>query len=61
MSNILPLYLKVFTDKLDLNYINQVSLIKAKLFNNIKSNGSFSLTLNPWTAINQDAFLGITL
>jgi hypothetical protein len=48
----LPLYLKVLIDELNLNYINQVSLIKAELFNNIKSNGSFFLTLDAWTAIN---------
>jgi hypothetical protein len=42
-------------------YINTYNLIKEELKDNIKSQGSFSITLDAWTAINQDAFLGITL
>jgi hypothetical protein len=49
--------------KNDLNsiYLEKKSLIKEELQDNIKSNSSFSLTLDAWTAINQDAYLGITM
>jgi len=41
---------------------NEKSLnIKQELEANIKSKGTFSLTLDAWTAINQKAFLGITI
>jgi hypothetical protein len=33
-------------------YIKKSPLIKEELFENIKSQGSFSLTLDAWTAIN---------
>jgi hypothetical protein len=39
----------------------QYDLIKSELFENIKSKGSFSLTLDAWTTIHQDAFLGIII
>jgi hypothetical protein len=48
-------------DELKLQYIIRQDLIKAELNNNIKSNGAFLLTLDAWTAINQDAYLGITM
>jgi hypothetical protein len=32
-----------------------------ELKENIKSKSSFSLTLDAWTALNQDAYLGITM
>jgi hypothetical protein len=35
--------------------------IKEELKELIKTNGSFSLTLDAWTAINQDAYFGITM
>jgi hypothetical protein len=48
-------------NELDLNYKNKLNQIKSELNNNIISNGAFSITLDAWTAINQDAFLGITI
>ena len=56
-----PLYSKVLIDELTLNYNNTYYLIKEELQENIKTQGAFSITLDAWTAINQDAFLGITL
>ena len=56
-----PLYSKVLIDELTLNYNNTYNLIKEELQENIKTQGAFSITLDAWTAINQDAFLGITL
>ncbi|CZT10958.1 uncharacterized protein RAG0_15273 [Rhynchosporium agropyri] len=41
--------------------IQKKSLIKEEIKDNIEINGSFSLTLDAWIAINQDAYLGITL
>jgi hypothetical protein len=35
--------------------------MKDEIENQIISNGSFSITLDTWTALNQDAYLGITL
>jgi len=48
-------------NELKSQYIIRQDLIKAELNNNIKSNSAFSLTLNAWTAINQDAYLGIII
>ena len=48
-------------DNLSDIYIEKKGLIKSELKENIATNGSFSLTLDAWTAINQDAYLGITL
>jgi hypothetical protein len=42
-------------------YLEKKSFIKEELNENIKTNGSFSLTLDAWTTINQDAYLGITM
>jgi hypothetical protein len=35
--------------------------IKAEFAENIATNGTFSITLDAWTAINQKAYLGITM
>jgi hypothetical protein len=35
--------------------------IKEELKENINSQGTFSITLDAWTGINQKAFLGITM
>jgi hypothetical protein len=51
----------VLTDELLLRYNENSSLIKNELFENIKSNGTFSIILDAWTAINQKAYLGITI
>jgi hypothetical protein len=42
-------------------YKNQQIKIKEELKAQIQRQGSFSLTLDAWTAINQDAYLGITM
>jgi len=60
-SEVPPLYSQVLTDKLTLRYNENRNLIKGELSENIISNGTFSITLDAWTAINQKAFLGITL
>jgi hypothetical protein len=51
----------MLTDKLKSQYKIRQDLIKVELNNNIKSNSAFSLTLNAWTAINQDSYLGIII
>ena len=56
-----PLYSKVLTDELTLRYNDNSNLIKEELSDNILSNGAFSITLDAWTAINQKAYLGITM
>ena len=57
----MPLYFKILTNKLTLRYNNNSNLIKGELLNNILLNSAFSITLNAWTAINQKAYLGITI
>ena len=48
-------------DELNLNYFEKSNLIKKELKENIDSKGTFSITLDAWTSINQKAFLGITM
>jgi hypothetical protein len=55
------LYKKALIDELDLVYFEKSLNIKQELEDNIKSKGTFSLTLDAWTAINQKVFLGITM
>ena len=48
-------------EELNLVYLSSFNSFKNKL-NNYKDNqGTFSLTLDAWTASNQDAYLGITI
>jgi hypothetical protein len=47
--------------ELELLYNNSKSLFINKLQNHKDNQGSFSLTLDAWTASNQDAYLGITM
>jgi hypothetical protein len=44
-----------------LSYIEKNLNIKEELQENINSQGTFSITLDTWTGINQKAFLGITI
>jgi len=44
-----------------LSYIEKSLNIKEELQENINSQGTFSITLDAWTGINQKAFLGITM
>jgi hypothetical protein len=60
-SNVPKLYYKVLKQDLNSFYLEKKEFIKEELNNNIKTNRSFSITLDAWTAINQDAFLGITM
>ena len=60
-SQIPPLYSKLFTDELNLSYIEKSLNIKEELQENIKSQRAFSITLDAWTSINQKAFLRITI
>ena len=48
-------------DKLTLRYNNNSNLIKEELLNNILLNSAFSITLDTEIAINQKAYLGITI
>ena len=48
-------------DKLNFKYNKKSQFIKSELSKNIKSNRTFSLTLDTYTSINQKAFLGITM
>ena len=48
----MPLYSQILTDELTLQFNNTKELIKTKLFENINSNSTFSITLDAWTAIN---------
>ena len=57
----LLLYPKVLNENLDDLFNKQKDIIKSDLKQQVESNGSFSLTLDAWTAINQDSYLGITL
>jgi hypothetical protein len=51
----------VLTDELTLYFNNNKLLLKELFIKQKKSQGGFSLTLDAWTAINQDAYLGITM
>ena len=42
-------------------YLNSFNSFKNKLNKHIEYKGTFSLTLDAWTASNQDAYLGITM
>ena len=48
-------------DELTLRYNDNSNLIKEELSNNILLNSTFSITLDTWIAINQKAYLGITI
>ena len=56
-----PIYSKLLIEELDLSYSKKSKEIKEELAKNITSQGTFSLTLDAWTGINQKAFLGITM
>ena len=60
-SNVSPIYQKVLMNELERIYLFKKSNIKKELKEQIESHGSFSLTLDAWTAINQDAYLGIIM
>jgi hypothetical protein len=60
-SQVPSIYAKSLTDKLNLSYSKKSKEIKEELAENITSQGTFSLTLDAWTGINQKAFLGITI
>lgn len=49
--------------KNELNYLflSKEKIIKEEIEEQKLTNGGFSLTLDAWTAINQDAYLGITM
>ncbi|CZR70301.1 uncharacterized protein PAC_20205 [Phialocephala subalpina] len=49
--------------KTELNYLflSKEKIIKEEIEEQKLTNGGFSLTLDAWTAINQDAYLGITI
>jgi hypothetical protein len=47
--------------ELDSLYLIKRIHIINELKEHIDNKGSFSLTLDAWTAINQDAYLGITM
>jgi hypothetical protein len=47
--------------ELELLYNNSKSVFLNKLKDHKENQGSFSLTLDAWTASNQDAYLGITM
>jgi hypothetical protein len=53
--------LKALTDELNLYYIEKSLNIKEELKENINFQGTFSITLDAYTFINQKAFLGITI
>ncbi|KAH9204119.1 hypothetical protein DL95DRAFT_451759 [Leptodontidium sp. 2 PMI_412] len=55
------LYSQVLTDELTTYFINDKALLKDEFIKQKKSQGGFSLTLDAWTAINQDTYLGITV
>ncbi|KAH6708805.1 hypothetical protein BKA61DRAFT_579809 [Leptodontidium sp. MPI-SDFR-AT-0119] len=60
-NQIPPLYYQTLKNDLNSIYLEKKSLIKEELQDNIKSNSGFSLTLDAWTVINQDSYLGITI
>jgi hypothetical protein len=51
----------MLTDELILQFDNNKILIQGKLAEQKKSQGGFSLTLDTWTAINQDMYLGVII
>jgi len=55
------IYYKSIKENITFIYLEKKALIKSELEENIATEGSFSLTLDAWTAINQDAYLGITM
>ena len=62
LSKDIPLiYYKTLKEDLISIYKEKQALIKEELSEQIKTNGSFSLTLDGWTAINQDAYFAITM
>jgi len=52
---------KILRDELDSVYLSAFNSFKNKLNNHKENQGTFSLTLDAWTASNQDAYLGITM
>ena len=48
-------------EELNLVYLSSFNSFKNKLNNHKDNQGTFSLTLDAWTASNQDAYLGITI
>ncbi|KAH6711867.1 hypothetical protein BKA61DRAFT_578295 [Leptodontidium sp. MPI-SDFR-AT-0119] len=52
---------KILRDELDSVYLSAFNSFKNKLNNHKENQGTFSLTLDAWTASNQDAYLGITI
>ena len=55
------IYPAIIKEELNTLYLLKQNIIKEELREGITSNSSFSLTLDAWTAINQDAYLGITM
>ena len=51
----------ILKTELELLYNSSKSSFINKLQNHKSNQGSFSLTLDAWTASNQDAYLGITM
>jgi hypothetical protein len=60
-KDIPAIYPKTLKDNLIAIYQEKQNAIKLELKENITTNGSFSLTLDAWTTINQDAYLGIIM
>ena len=60
-SQVPSIYAKSFIDELNLSYSEKSKEIKEELAENITFQGTFSLTLDAWTGINQKAFSGITI
>ncbi|KAH6714619.1 hypothetical protein BKA61DRAFT_575348 [Leptodontidium sp. MPI-SDFR-AT-0119] len=56
-----PIYPAIIKEELNTLYLLKQNIIKEELREVITSNSGFSLTLDAWTAINQDAYLGITM
>ena len=52
---------KILQEELNSIYLNSFNSFKDKLENYKEEQGTFSLTLDAWTAYNQDAYLGITM
>jgi hypothetical protein len=55
------IYPKTLKNKLIAIYQEKQNAIKLELKENVTTNSSFSLTLDAWTAINQDAYLDIIM
>ena len=51
----------MLTEELSLSFSTNKTLIIEQLTKQKANQGGFSLTLDAWTAINQDAYLGITM